>query len=426
MIAAGLRVPVTLEQLRAGAKMDGSRAESHQLKAEEIDAIRRFQSRGFRVIDLDPNLLDRAEFTSVYTNDILSNITGENLQGTGIDSSGSAGCVNPYWRSFSFDCPGNWMKIEILPVRREVAITSTLTTLEQPISLYPSGTNDETLAPVISEASRRTVLLDFEAPTSSPHIVSDGMTFHTYFSSFILTLKNLNTRIRITIGYNSKIEENEQKETSLCLFGGRGITTRGQSAPTPFSINSLDVNPSSNLGVAYPPPYSTFVQPLIICPGNPAPLQTDIGNSNVWITSFSGLVYNGAGASTNNGLMKVELDLWEVNGAYSPVSALKRITTLYMKIKSGENIGEFTNITLAEPIRVSLPPFTAICLKLIEVVNASASGTRFVQFELGGYVLGGLAANEISGLAVAPFYTIDFAKENPWPLDYNFSGIPQR
>lgn len=425
----GLRQPVTLEQQRKkdAAAFDTSQATSHTLKAEEIDAIRRLQSRGYRVIDLDPNLLPKDEFNCAYAGDIVANLTGENLTTTGIDGSGFAKCTNPYWRTFAFDCPGNFLKIEILPVRQEVGSGLGVTPLEQPISLVPTGTIATANPAVLSEASRRIMLLDFEAPTSTPHVVSDGMVFKTYFSAFYLTLKNLNTRVRITIGYNSEIQEREEKEVGLALFGGRGITTRSQIAPTAFSMNHLDVNPNNASGVPYAPPYNQKNFGLIINRDNPgSSLGSPIGNSIVWFTGYDARMIVPGNAGANAGLIRCDIMLAEINLLYEPVTWLKRIMTLSVGMEANGRLGAFVNQNLTESIRVSLPPLTGIFLRLSEVMSVDGSGTRFINFNLNGYVLGGFDALEQSGLAVAPFYTTTFTKENPWPLDYAFDGIPQR
>lgn len=427
--AAGLKMPTTLEQLHAGSTFTGTPASSHELKAEEINSIRRLQSRGFRVIDLDPNLLDRDDFNTPYSSDILANIVGENLTTSNIDGSGVNRCPNPNWRTFSFDAPGNFLKIELLPVRQEMGNGLGSTPLEQPVSIEVPGTTQTANPAFIAEGSRRTILVDFEAPTASPHVVSDGTIFRTYFSAFLITVKNFNTRIRITIGYNSEIAEREEKETTLALFGGRGITTRYQVAPTPFSINNLDVNLASALGVEYPPPFNAKFFGLIINPdaAAPAPIGTPIGNSLVWITGFSASFVVGITPTTNDGMITADLVLCEVNALFLPTTNLKRIASLTTTIPASSRNGPTQNLVLSDAIRVSLPPRTGIFLRLRELTSIDGGVlARFIQFSLNGYTLGGFDANESSGLSVAPYFTNNFQKENPWPMDYAFDGIPQR
>jgi len=426
LIKAGLRTPTTLETLRTKQASGATQSESHSLKAEEIDSIRRLQSRGFRVIDLDPNLLDRAEFNTPYSSDILAQITGENLTTDNIDGSGTAKCPNPYWRTFIFDAPGNSIKIEFLPVRQELGRGITTTSLEQPIDLVPQGTIYTANPSFIGEASRRVVLLDFEAPTASPHVVTDGMVFKSYFSTFLLTVKNLNTRIRITIGYNSEIISQDDKESSLSLFGARGITTKHQLAPTAFCITHADVNPISSYGVDIPPGGPITRNLLVLNTDVSSMPGTPIGGSVLWITSFSATLLCPATAAPLDGLVRCEIMLYEVDLVYNPITALKRLCSIQLKLPSGTRAGDAVGLKLGEPIRVSLPPMTGLFLKNTTSLQIDGVSTTFVQFALSGYVLGGFAAAEYSGYAVAPFQTTDFLKENPWPMDYAFDGIPQR
>lgn len=425
----GLRTsPSTLESLRKNNIAVGlTQAASHTMSPETVDSIRATQSRGLKVIDLDPNLLDKFDFAVQYDDSILANLVGEGTSSTNTDGSGPAASVKPYWRTFQFDCPGTWVKIETLPVRIESGRGLSTTSYENPVNLSPQNTSSTTNPSVIAEASRRVILLDFEAPTAAPHLVRPGQIFRTDFSSVLITVKQLNVRLRITIGTNSEIEANHEPQHSLSLFGGRGITTDYQLAPIPFSMGHRDVVSSQALGVPLVPGIlNSSLTNLLYSPDVSIPLGTPIGASVFFLTGFWTRAFVRQSVAAE-GLYSVELFLMNYNlVTLAPTTQIKRICSLDLVAYQNVQGTDQVNLQLAEPIRVMIPPMTCVALKISEIIDNGSPDIVYFRFGLDGYVLGGFSANTTSGLSNAPFQTTVFMKENAWPMDFAFNSIPNR
>ena len=109
-------------QQNLSSNLENLSEDDNKLNADKLEAIKQSNSKGFRVLDINPNLLSRADFFCKYQDDVLRQYVGnENVYETStikFDNVGSPtnnqSIQSPYWRSIEIPIQGNYLKIELL------------------------------------------------------------------------------------------------------------------------------------------------------------------------------------------------------------------------------------------------------------------------------------------------------------------------
>lgn len=441
IIDVGLnKTPVTLEGLQkaSGGEFKKFDAVSHQLSADEIDAIRQSQSKGFQVIDIDPNALDKENYFCCYDDSTLSQIVGVPVNGYGIvpavavDSTSApnpAGSPRPYWRTVEFSNPGTFLMVKFLPVRALPGRTSSTSPDENPYAGEPQNTDmsdasDQFFGNVGHTAGGRTVLIDFEKPSKSPLLASDGTCFKSFFSSFFVTFKQMNVRIRLIVGYNSEISETEKKEETLHMFGGQGLTKGSPVHPVNFCFTDHDLTPGTFEGIN--PPNALTYGLLLWCPPRFNNSVAPAGLGLVYLTGLTchGYLRSGIPTTVPDGfefeVLQVKLD-----ALLNVVSVIKKFTSTvaHFQFPGGGPMMSEQNFTA--PIRVNLRPFEGLAIRTIPL-HVSDGVDRRIKFSLRGYGFGSFIGTPSTVPAVAPFQINYFFKENPFPQDVDTVDLPRR
>lgn len=409
------------------------KAKSHQIEAEEIDAIRASNSKGLRVIDIDPNQLNRTDNFCIYQHDVIERLVGtEDNNEAGVTRIDNAGNPNPkdvslpYWRTVFFNIPGNFLKIEYLPARvvegataRGAADIKRILANIQP-NIYPQNSN--VLGGGTLSASKKAILLDFENPTDAPHFVRSGHMYNTTFSSFYLTFKQMSPRIRITVGYNSTIATRHERPDSLALWNGDGITDQSMSSPVPFSITDREVTSGTTFNGITVNPGSAVSNPLFYCD----PTYGDIGVAVMFLTGFSGMIWPGVGSSVSSySNIDFEILIGQVNAIGGISSISKRIAgfTAATVAPSGttQAYNFYSTASNFEAIRVTLKTGEGLILRLTPLNGTNASNCKF---EAKGYYFGTMRGSGFNG-TYAPFILDTMFREHPYPEDNNTYGFPK-
>lgn len=453
--------PLTLEaqqEISTGgdfSRLGNYEATAHKLKAEEIDAIRQTQSKGFWVVDIDPNALPKNSFGCVYDDQTIGRMLGSPMNGYGfpvrVDSTAAAqtaGSNTPYWRTVTVEKPGNWVKIEFLPARASRTLEPE--NIVNPVSVPFSGdiqntdvlTNtDQYTDSIAVQAGQRTVLVDFETPSATPHIARHGTIFKTYFSNLLISFSQLNVRIRITIGFNSEIHDHNHKEETLHLFGGQGLTTDSPIHPVPFCINDYDVVGSgyagtSNNGVQWPNGISSPVYlPLIFTPRKYRPVTLAPGNipNGIGIVYITNIRVSMTALDVPNPIFAdIDLVQMKLDNALQPLYLIKRFASIHGHFPPKDpaanlNWQVFTGEqSFQTPIRVSLRPNEALVLRIIGP-NLGGAPNGYVKFSVNGWSFGDLSGKPATfGFNCIPYETEYQFKEHPFPQDLDTGGFPRR
>jgi len=423
----------TSEGIRRGLKMESELPKAHELKAEEINAIRQTQSKGFRIIDIDPNQLDRFEYYCSYTEAVLNNLVGQDyavedgvrrFDNTGAATPGSTN--DPYWRTVNIPISGNFLKIEYLPARPYDGGLSSTATFNSPDGIVTSTIPQNTNAPdeATFMASKRVMLLDFENITDRPIFVKPGDVYKTYFTNFYLTFKEMNCRIRVTIGSNSEIETSYESPKNLAMWDGGGFIRENVMHPVPFCMTEADLIGSYG-GIAVG--ISTLSYLLIgnqfgITPGSSSRNQ-NLGVSVMYLTGFTGIGYLQAGGDFID-LTNFELFLAGFDSATLNITTLKKrlasFNTSNYSVGAANGVGlaqSDNGVNFNEPLRVTLQAGECLAVRLIPSYRNVAHNV-FCKFQVTGYVVGGL---DVLGTR---FETPIRFKEHPYPLDNDLRYFP--
>lgn len=449
----------TNESRNVGNKIENFGDTDHALDANKLDAIKQKNSKGFTVFDINPNNLSRDNYPCVYSGDTIGRILGYDytmlFNADTLDSvtnqDGIFGYAPfPYWRSVEINKPGNWIKIEYLDARFNNQGFVNSPQPQNNISDTPQNTNIdysswEYEGNIIQTSAQQKILLDFENASPSPFVVKSGDTFETYFSSVVITFKQLSPLIRITIGYNSKVVERSNTTNSLHLGNGHGYADQMHNL-TPFCFSDRDFTQTPYYSNSYAGIYcngtTTMYYPLVINPLLARSGRTySHGLSMFYITDFKGFVYNTASTATAEDLWDCELVIGKYDNSSTSMQPTLPLTkriigeTYYNRFASSEPVFSSQGVTnLAEPIRVMLRPGEAIYLRITpsSVTNTSS----LFKFFINGYGAPMILQTTFfgqtissSGLSVgrcAFFLPTNFFTENPFPVDTGSYDMPRR
>lgn len=424
----------TSEGIRRGLEMDSQVSQAHKLKAEEIDAIKQTNSKGFRIIDIDPNQLNRSDYMCSYTQEQILAFIGNDYAFEGgafrYDNSGAstAGSTTiPYWRTINIPIAGNFLKIEILPAR---TIDNFIVPFDptNPVSYVnvnsdPQNTSVQEIA--VLNAAKTNILLDFETITSNPHIVKNGDIFETYFTNLYITVKQMNCRIRIIIGSNSKISSIYQKPVNLSLWDNGGFTRQETPHSSPFCFTDHQQNAIDFTGaqVASSTVYFSLIRNSPVFTGVAS--SSNAGVVVLFITDFGGYSYAKYGGDFVS-VCDCQLVICEYNQSidpHTPTSVVKVVASFshtYRAIGVANGVGMSQSDqgnAISEPIRIVLQSGQGLFVRQMPVYKTAIQDI-FVKYHVNGYMVGGFAPTIPFGYAVHRF------TDHPFPMDNASAGFP--
>lgn len=406
---------------------------SHELEAEKINAIKQKTSKGYRILDINPNLLDRSDYFCVYDDFVLRDLFGnENLNesvSTKYDNEGSPvpgqPTQVPYFRTLQVPVEGTWLKVEFLPCRKNFArnsdfnLETVLTPTVEPQNTLEQNNTFDDVAPLSGEDI---ILLEFENPQGKPHVVRNGDVFRTYFTNLILTVKQNSPRIRVTVGFNSEIESTETRPETLHIWKGHGIARESFLTPRPFLISDREANSTSTKGVAIAKTAGSQTNHVLVTNingsfpglGGTFPLGLHIG----WITGFRGIFYSESfgvgdlyGLDADLMIAKVDPNLGTVTSVLEKVCSLPFIS----QWTAGDSTVK-ENTYVGEPIRYQLRTGEALILRTSIIYGKVGAPDLWLKFSVNGYAFGTMKSASVSGL-YTPFEPGFLFTENAYPGD---------
>lgn len=419
--------------------------QDRQLDADRLIAIKQSTSKGFRVLDINPNIMSKADFFCKYQDDVLRQYVGnENVVETGTVKFDNVGSPNnganvqaPYWRSIEIPIQGSFLKIEFLPIRQNQSVGQSATQPTQFSSnTDPQNTTSEVngayfVSPEIS--STNIILLDFENITISPLIVKNGMVYKTYFNSIILTFKQLSPLIRVTIGVESEIVDESTPPQSLSLWDAKSFLDSTLQAPKPFCITDKDFSGTYGLRtdllpVGTPVYYQVITNPKsTVSPTGPL---VDRGMAIFWLTEFSAFMSSAIFPdAVNSSVQTFDVELFIIDTSNLPtLNVLERVAAVSCSFICGT--GQFgpnsSQFQFNEPIRVCLKANQALYIRMLPVTRTMTGTTQiWLKWHIAGYCYGSLnAITDGTGINVGPYVPSKLLVENPYAADLVKYGVP--
>lgn len=438
----------TPDQIKQNEKVSGIKkpdTDSFQLKAEELIAIQQLNSKGFRIFDLNTQVTDRENYYCCYDGQSLRNINGveivDNLNAVPnqyYDLSDPSMITNstvnsPYWRSIFIPIQGNFLKVEYLPER--VNVDNRVITPFNPSFITdnsnPQNTNElndfsspSTFYAANKTSSDRVILLDFTDVSPTPIIAKHGDSFESYFNGVWVTFKQNSPRIRITIGFNSKVvsQADQNQVYNLNLWSGHGLKNNPQINPVPFAMSSSDVSPAGYipLGTAVTE-WCLVANPESTSPGEPS------GAAILFLTSF--LAHMITDPNTGYHILEASLRVKTLGtpGSFYLAGSLdeRKLCTTIFGIGGGSGVSGQPCV-FAEPVRCVLRKGTGLYIQIRKVYDSGGTAMSGF-FALNGYSMGPLYWSVNRGVIGpgAPFFPRYKYTDNPYPIDFDAYGMPQ-
>ena len=427
---------------------------SFQLKADELNAIKALNSKGFQVFDLTPQKTLRSDSFCAYSENDLFQLLGPNQGGNLLqyfDASGSSGLNNPmiapYWRTVFIPVIGTFLKVEYLPIR--VGKQSGIVSSNSSASNYQliedfndvQNTNESQSNQYNGNAlsSDRIILIDFNNPTSAPIIAKPGDSFKTYFSGVYITFKQNSPRIRLTIGFNSEIESDDDKPMNLSMWKGQGLFQQ-TSAPIPFCITDHDMIEGVGgigLTVGGGSGYTAFAPlianpSVIVDPVTPsASYNMQSGSVVFWITNIEMSLRNPSGAQCLYTLFFETCILGTQSTGYiTGLSPQKKVYAIPAYC-ANVTVQDSKSISFNDPVRVVLKKDEGFYLR-IHAAFASALQPLF-NITVSGYSMGKFqdisrytSGSSYAATLLTPFVLGHKFGEAPYPHDFDRAGGPIR
>lgn len=426
--------PVTIKaKTMVGKSPEPPKPSQFDLSSDEIQSIIQTSQKGFRVIDINPNLLTREQNFCVYNQGDLNLFLGSEMTGVAagynqVDGNNTGNFTTAaYWRTVELPVQGNFLKIEYLPTRLNTSdyVYQPANSLITPY--YDAQNCSSAFQPYLGHkyASDRMILLDFEETTTNPLIVKSGTCFRGYFTRLFLTIKQLSPRIRITVGFNSEIREDFEKPRNLHLWNGHGLLENSYINPVPFCLSDRD-DTTYTSGNGVPVAVGTDYEKNLITAQYADGVSKDGGIAIGWITGFTFLPFWSTvlGGSSVQNCFDAELFIYD-NGTTTNVKRLASQSCFLNKIDPAMTMQSgHSGYTLSEPIRFTLKPNQSLRIRLSLCFGSVTISPR-IKFGVQGYMLGGIRGS--GGLNNAfPFINDFMLTENPYPLDFDYLSSPRR
>lgn len=472
--------PTAIKQA-VGAKMKAPATSPHAQIAEEMIAVQQRNSKGFRVLDFSPFNFPRADYYPQIDKNYLYDLLGPEAVtlASGLYEDGTNVVSDlPYWRTVEVPVQGNFLKVEFLPARQNEYWASWGSTLpaQIPDNTDTLDNSDSFTAFSPKHATDKFFFVSFQDNQGNQIIAKHGDVFKTEFTTFFITFKTTIPRFRITIGYNSTIENSDDRAANMQIaYGpGFGVFNNPQVNPVPFEITDKDLNgfqntvPGTGYGYFYVNGSSSFEADLISnvpritgrcykAGGANSDLQlaqynaagayqyTNDGTSAAcaisggtwtpdnflnngmivgWITHFLGnfsVTYDAA--FTSKMMVDVTLEIYRYTSNGASGAPARRLLTIPIVLDGLMDSQQF-NVPLREPVRFCLMSRDSLRIFVTnKPTNVLASKTVYCKFAVGGYTLGGLFGHGTNaGYPAAPFDAYHKFTENPYPMDQQFGG----
>lgn len=481
--ATGQTFSPDAQAARLGIKMQTPEKTVHEQAAEALIDIQRKNSKGYQIIDINPNILDRDDYfpqieintlVELFGPEAVSTLSGYYEDATIAPPYSTA----PYWRTIEIPISGNFLKVDYLPVRTNDNVSFTPGGYTIPDKTNKTDNSDSFLDFSPKHAGDQILLLQFQDTQGAPHIAKPGQVYKSEFTTVFLTFKAFGPRIRVTIGSNSTIEEDVDRSANMDLAcgPGYGLFNDPYMHGVPFCITDQDLNAiqnptsfgaytSTSGATVSADLISNFPQILNRCykvGGANSDLQiqqytnlyqyTNDGTSATcaiaggtwtadnffrngmsigWITGFNASASLYVNTATDyQAFLDIGLEVVRYNASGSTVTVVRRLcmVPLMLGVNVSGSIGQDSKeVQLATPIRYTLRPREAIRIFVKNTVFTGLGAINAqVKFSVQGYSLGALAGiGTKSGFAVCPFDHKIKVTENPYPLDQSYSNNPR-
>ena len=443
-IIGGVESPNFRDRTGFELVMEPPKNDPYERDYEQILAIQQKGSKGFRTFDIDPFLITQTDYPCQIANSVLGNLFGfqDGMRqfAAGVDTD-----VAPFFRTVEIVANATWVRFEMLPPRLNDKFRGN-------VGAFPTGPviEGQSWGPVFPDTGtgrttidaneigaysvNQNLVVQFESPDSSPLIVKHGDVFKVPFNTMFVTFKQWTHRFRIVVGYNTEAEafDNRLLATRPAFHGVGGFLNSAEVHYTPFSINTGDLNGSFVNTIATQEAVGQRSDTLI---RNPVPSGNggsyDHGSSYVWLRRFE---INGRTVVSTAREVAVNFSLYvygpiSLGGATARKRRLASLSKTFRVEFSGAGVYTDGNFKLEletdELIRARLGYGDEI--RLISEIEAGSGNTQIRwQFDLEGYVLGGLEGQPLAVVftPITPFDCTLQLSEEQYPLDYLWENSP--
>lgn len=400
---------------------------------DQIISIQQKGSRGFQTYDITPFNLSVEDYPCTLTADILGELFGYESGYLGRFGFAADSDTSPFWRTVGITANATWIKIEYLPSRmndayRSIALAPGAPDFTGPVIVGQNGgptfppdprTGVDTIYP--NETGRYAmdaqILLQFDDNATAPLIAKHGDVFKIPFNNVYITFKQWSPRIRVTVGFNTEIiaQDDREQMTKPAFGGGRGLLNNPSVHYVPFSITSGDIT-GADFDAVTPSGAGTTRYVLI---DNSLPNLAAFanartynhGNALLWVSSLNASIYS----DTNPGRISAAMALIVLDVTNQK---LRRICQIQGEsFVDGANNRPVLNMsrTWNEMVRVNLNWTERLALE----VFISTAGTPYLRFSFEGYTYGTLSGepNPVTGITLTPFRPTIQLSENPYIMD---------
>jgi len=398
-------------------EMQKRRVSDHELKAEELNAIKQSQSKGFTIYDIDPKYFDSAYVSRTasvfppgsqspenplgipqeFIIEHLGTQLSQNVFGPVFFEDYVVNSLTPYLRTIEIDIVGNSLVFERIASPANAIVMGQASAQNLANTLASTGSQLFTGAALYQEADDfldNVIFISFEDPNTKPFLVKHGDRFETYYTKIFITCKVGTPKFRIVSGLNSQYLPGAKGTDQLHLsYGGKNniLDTLNHSL-YPFCVNQRDFVPNAQSVIVLAVPANGRIHmPFIIGPAS--------GNLNgvgvVWITGIDLFVSAGSGSTTVIGDIGIR-------NANNPSFAVRKIHN-FVSVVNSTTYTPF-NVQFTTPVRCVLGNEEAIC---ITFYAGGVAYTAALGFNIRGYSHGNFAPsfNVIGNNIRGPFYT---------------------
>lgn len=443
-IIGGVESPNFRDRTGFELVMEPPKNDPYERDYEQILAIQQKGSKGFRTFDIDPFLITQTDYPCQIANSVLGNLFGfqDGMRqfAAGVDTD-----VAPFFRTVEIVANATWVRFEMLPPRLNDKFRGN-------VGAFPTGPviEGQSWGPVFPDTGtgrttidanevgaysvNQNIVVQFESPDSSPLIVKHGDTFKVPFNVMFVTFKQWTHRFRIVVGYNTEAEsfDNRLLATRPAFHGVGGFLNASEVHFTPFSITSGDLNGTFANTLATQEAVGLRSDTLIrnrVPSGNGG--GYDHGSSYLWIRR---LHVSGRTLVTSARDVSVTWGLYvygpiSLGGATARKRRLVNLSKTY-NTETAAGVDQDVNFDVEfssdELVRVRLGYGDE--LRLVSFIEQRGFVNTIVywQFELEGYVLGGLEGQPLA-IALTPITPFDCTlqlSEEQYPLDYLWENSP--
>lgn len=388
-------------------------ADGYDLEVERLNAIQQQSSKGFQVVDINPGLLNSLDNPLSLPYEFI-------FDGTNFLPDFDGNFVKNF-RSVNVPIAGTFLKVEFIYENNSISNNAyTLTGPFTPARIAPSAkikyssafadpdkgefdlvTGQQSYT--LDQYARNKVFIDFGTNSGKPHLVpSGGRVFKTYFNEVNITLNVGSPKVRITIGFNSEINDSNSVapiNARLALTGAGHLLADSDTTLAPFCLTEQNLSKSPSqygmLLTGVPTSVSTVRVPLIqnmsfATKNFGADLETSYGYAVLWITR----IYFTAQFVTPIPAQFLRVTL-QLSDYYYQILGVRQERTVH-NFKMASNKTDYV-FEPSEPIRVVIPAGSRLELKLSYIANnVNPSGDLYVAYSLDGYSYGELLIQDFS------------------------------